>query len=357
MCTSPEANETSERKAGHLRLAVEEGGRLQFQGLTAGWERVRLVHRALPELDLAAVDTAVTIFGHRLQAPLLISSMTGGTPEATLINRRLARAAQAAGVAMGLGSMRVALDDPTEALDFQVREAAPDILLFANLGAVQLNYGYGLDDCRRAVELAQADALILHLNPLQEAIQPGGNTNFAGLLRQIEQVCRALPVPVIVKEVGWGISGEVARQLVDVGVAGIDVAGAGGTDWAAVEARLADEAPRLRLAQVFAQWGIPTVEAVPQVRQAAPEAVVIASGGVRNGLDVAKAIALGADAAGLAMPFLQAAARSAEAVKDELAQLTAELKLAMFATGCANLAALRQAQRSTFQVPSSTFGV
>jgi len=207
------------------------------------------------------------------------------------------------------------------------------------------------------VELAQADALILHLNPLQEAIQPGGNTNFAGLLRQIEAVCRALPVPVVAKEVGWGISGEVARQLVDVGVAGIDVAGAGGTDWAAVEARLAGEGPRLRLAQVFAQWGIPTAEAVPQVRQAVPEAVVIASGGVRTGLDVAKAIALGADAAGLAMPLLQAAARSAEAVQEELAQLIAELKLAMFATGSADLAALRQAPRSKFQVPSSKFDV
>ena len=355
MCTSPEGSETSARKAGHLRLAIEDGLGLQFQGLTAGWERVRFVHRALPELDLAAVDTAVTIFGHRLQAPLLISSMTGGTAEAMLINRRLAQAAQAAGVAMGLGSMRVALDDPAQAAAFQVRDVALDILLFANLGAVQLNYGYGVEDCRRAVDLAQADALILHLNPLQEAIQPGGNTNFTGLLRQIEAVCRALPVPVVAKEVGWGISGEVARQLVEVGVAGIDVAGAGGTDWAAVEARLAGEEPRLRLAQVFAQWGIPTAEAVPQVRQAVPEAVVIASGGVRTGLDVAKAIALGADAAGLAMPFLLAAARSVEAVQEELAQLTAELKLAMFATGSANLAALRQAPRSTFQVPSFTF--
>ncbi|MFN3929561.1 MAG: type 2 isopentenyl-diphosphate Delta-isomerase, partial [Thermoflexus sp.] len=223
----------SQRKADHIRINLEED--VSFGQLTTGFERLRFVHRALPELDLQEVDLSTTFFGKTLKAPLLISSMTGGTEEAGRINRNLAEAAQARGIAMGLGSMRAALERPELLPTFQVRRYAPDILLFANLGAVQLNYGYTVDHCRRAVELVKADALILHLNPLQEALQPEGDTNFAGLLRKIEAVCKALPVPVVVKEVGWGISEEVARLLADAGVAAIDVAGAGGTSWSQVE--------------------------------------------------------------------------------------------------------------------------
>jgi len=219
---------TAARKADHIRINLEEDVR---SGLTTGLERYHFTHQALPELDLARVETQQALFGKTLRAPLLISSMTGGTEAARLINRTLAAAAQAAGIAMGLGSQRAAIEHPELAHTFQVREVAPDILLFANLGAVQLNYSYGLDEFRRAVEMIQADALVLHLNALQEAVQPEGDSNFSGLLKKIEAVCRALPVPVIGKEVGWGISEQAARQLASAGIAAIDVAGAGGTSW------------------------------------------------------------------------------------------------------------------------------
>ena len=198
------------RKADHLRINLEENVR---SGLTTGLERFHFVHQALPELNLDEIDLRQNVFGRSLQAPILISSMTGGAPQAAVLNRLLAVAAQETGVAMGLGSQRAAIDHPELSPTFQVRQAAPDILLFANLGAIQLNYGYGVEHCQRAVDMIQANALILHLNPLQEAVQPEGNTRFAGLLRKIEAVCHALPVPVIVKEVGWGISEQTARRL------------------------------------------------------------------------------------------------------------------------------------------------
>src|SRR5690606_6813063 len=200
-----------------------------FKKLTTGLEKYFFLHEALPEIDLAEVDTSTAVWGKTLKTPLLISSMTGGTAEARTINRHLAAGAQAAGIAMGLGSMRAVVEDRSLADTYQVRDVAPDILLFANLGAVQLNYGYGLDECQLLVDLIEADALILHFNALQEAVQPEGDGNFAGLLPKIEQICRQLPVPVIAKEVGWGFAGKTARQLADAGVAAIDVAGAGGT--------------------------------------------------------------------------------------------------------------------------------
>ena len=204
-------------------------------GLTTGLERYRFIHRALPEVNLDDVDLNLSLFHRCLCAPILISSMTGGTEEASRINRTLAEAAQTTGIAMGLGSQRAAIEHPELIETFRVRDVAPDILLFANLGAVQLNYGYGVDECRRAVEMIQADALILHLNAVQEAVQPEGDTRFAGLTNQIEQVCRALSVPVIAKEVGWGFSEADVRLLVNAGVSAIDVAGAGGTSWSQVE--------------------------------------------------------------------------------------------------------------------------
>ena len=221
-------NQTNgKRKEEHLRIALNEN--VECKAMSAGLEAYRFIHQALPEISLDSVDLSTSLFGKRLSAPLVISSMVGGIEAAKQINQNLAQAAQALGVAMGVGSQRCALDDESTASTYMVRGIAPDILLFANLGAIQLNNGYGVDECRRAVEMIEADALILHLNPLQEALQPGGNTNFAGLLRKIEQVCRELPVPVIAKEVGFGISEDVARKLASVGVAGIDVAGAGGT--------------------------------------------------------------------------------------------------------------------------------
>ena len=329
---------TAARKADHIRINLEEDVR---SGLTTGLERYRFVHQALPELNLAQIDSRVTWFGKTLQAPLLVSSMTGGTDSAATINRTLASAAQAAGIAMGLGSQRAAIENPALAPTFQVRDVAPDILLFANLGAVQFNYGYGVDHCLRAVEMIQADALVLHLNALQEAVQPEGDSNFAGLLSKIEAVCRALPVPVIAKEVGWGMSEEAARRLAAAGVAAIDVAGAGGTSWSQVEMHRARTETQKRVAAAFIDWGIPTAEAIQNVRRAAPGLPIIASGGLRDGIDVAKCLALGAGLCGLAGPFLKAAAVSVEVTSEAIAELARELRIAMFAAGAGSIAQLQ----------------
>jgi isopentenyl-diphosphate delta-isomerase len=331
---------TENRKADHIRICLEED--VSGQGISAGFERYRFVHQALPEVNLRHVDTALKLWGKWMKVPLLISSMTGGTPRAEKINRNLATAAQELGLAMGVGSQRAALERPELAETYQVRKYAPDIPLFANVGAVQLNYSYGVDECRRAVDMIEADALILHLNALQEAVQPEGDTNFEGLELKIEAVCKALDVPVIAKEVGWGISGDTARLLWDAGVAVIDVAGAGGTSWSQVEAhRIGGEKERL-VAEAFAGWGIPTAESIVMVRGAGiPEGrKLFASGGVRNGIDVAKALALGADLAGMARPFLKAAAISAETAVDLGEVLREQLRIAMFSVGSRNLDAL-----------------
>jgi isopentenyl-diphosphate delta-isomerase len=242
---------------------------------------------------------------------------------------------------MGVGSQRVAVENPEVGNTFAVRSVAPDIPLFANLGAVQLNYTYGLDECLRAIDLLEADALILHLNPLQECIQVKGDTNFRGLLDKIKVLCKTLSVPVIAKEVGNGISAVMAQRLLEVGVTAIDVAGAGGTSWAKVESERALNPQQRRLGQTFADWGLPTAECITSVRQVAPEVPLIASGGLRNGMEVAKAIALGADIAGLAFPFLQAAAESAEAVDALVQLLIAEITTVLFCTGNATLSQLR----------------
>jgi len=337
------SGQLSQRKADHIRINLEED--VSFPNLTTGFELFRFVHQALPELDLDAIDMGITVFGKQLQAPLLISSMTGGTEEGTLINLRLAEAAQATGIAMGLGSQRVALETPGQARSFQVRRVAPDILLFANLGAVQLNRGYTVEDCQRAVEMAEADALILHLNPLQEAVQAGGDVHWAGLAGKIEAVCKALPVPVIAKEVGWGISPQTAQLLADAGVAAIDVAGSGGTSWSQVEYHRTEDPMLRRLARTFADWGIPTAESLLTVSELLPDMTLFASGGLRTGIDVAKAIALGADLAGLASPFLKAATQSTVAVIDEINALATELRVAMFVSGAGDLTALRDPGR------------
>jgi isopentenyl-diphosphate delta-isomerase len=331
------------RKADHIRINLEED--VQFPRLTTGLERYRFVHQALPELDLAAIDTSSPLLGKTLAAPLLISSMTGGTEQAERINRNLAIAAQASGIAMGLGSQRTGLEVAATARSFRVRSDAPDILLLANLGAVQLNKGYGVEHCRRAVEMIQADALILHLNPLQEVLQADGDWHWAGLLDKVEAVCRGVGVPVVVKEVGWGISADLARRLADAGVAVIDVAGAGGTSWSEVEYHRAPTERLRRLARAFADWGICTAESLVMVGQATPHLPRIASGGIRDGIDVAKCLALGASAAGLASPFLKAAVVSAEAVVDNIDFLAEELRIAMFCAGAADVAALREPGR------------
>lgn len=333
-----DALQLTNRKSEHIRINLEQDVQ---SSITTGLEQLRFINLALPEMNLASIDLGQELFGKHLSAPILISSMTGGTSEAGEINRRLAQAAQARGIALGLGSQRAALEDPEQASTFQVRSLAPDALIFANLGAVQLNYGYGLDHCRRAVDMAGADALFLHLNALQEALQPEGDTNFSGLLNKIEQVCKRLEVPVIVKEVGWGISGDTARQLAAVGVAAIDVAGAGGTSWSQVEMYRMENPHRARVAAAFRDWGIPTAEAIRQVRDCEPEMLIFASGGLRDGLDVAKCIALGARLGGMAGPFLKAAIQSTDRVLETIDEVVEILRIAMFAAGAKNINTLQ----------------
>ncbi|MBD3883854.1 type 2 isopentenyl-diphosphate Delta-isomerase [Phormidium tenue FACHB-886] len=338
MPTGEQAAATQSRKADHLRVCLEEDVQCRQ---TTGLERYRFTHCCLPELDRADVDLSTTFLGKALGAPLLISSMTGGTELARLINYRLAAVAQHYGIAMGVGSQRVAIENPQVASTFAVRSLAPDILLFANLGAVQLNYTYGIEECQRVVDWLEADALILHLNPLQECVQTHGDTNFRGLLSKIERLCAKLPVPVIAKEVGNGISPAMAQKLVEAGVQALDVAGAGGTSWAKVESERAQDALQRRLGATFANWGIPTAECILGIRSAALPLPLIASGGLRTGLDAAKAIALGADLTGFALPFLQAAAESEAALHALAEALTAEIATVLFCTGSATLMDLR----------------
>ena len=335
--------ETQRRKADHIRVCLEED--VQFRTVTTGLERYRFEHCCLPELDWADLNLSTTFLSKSLGAPLLISSMTGGTEQAQLINTRLAVLAQQYGFAMGVGSQRVAVEMPAVTPTFAIRQYAPDCLLLANLGAVQLNYGYGLKECQQAIDALEADALILHLNVLQESVQTRGDRNFKGLLHKIEHLCTHLPVPVIAKEVGNGISAPMAQRLLSAGVTAIDVAGAGGTSWAKVEGGRATEPRQRRLGQTFADWGIPTADCIAQVRTIAPDVPLIASGGIRNGLEVAKAIALGADLVGLAHPFL-VAANDSEASLTALADwLTEELKTALLCTGMATVEALKGTQR------------
>lgn len=328
----------TQRKADHIRINLEED---VASRLSSGLERVRFVHQAMPEIDMNVIDLSVALFGKRLNAPLFVSSMTGGTAQAASINRNLAIAAQQHGLAMGLGSMRAAIAHPEIIGTFNVRDVAPDIVLFANVGAVQLNYGFSNDDCRRLVEMVAADALILHLNPLQEAVQPEGDVNWAGLLGKIAALARALPVPIIAKEVGAGISRQAARDLANAGVAAIDVAGAGGTSWSQVEMYRAQTSTQRRIAEAFADWGIPTAHSIRYCREAAPHLPVFASGGLKNGVDGAKCLALGATLFGLARPLLLAATQSAEAVCEEMRVILGQLRVAMLCVGADNIQKLQ----------------
>ncbi len=327
-----------QRKADHIKINLENDVR---SGLSSGLEKYHFIHEALPELDLKSIVTGLKLFEKTLAAPILISSMTGGTDEATGINRALAEAAQAAGIAMGVGSQRAAIENPELVDTFSVaRKAAPDILLFANLGAIQLNYGFDISHCRKAVDMLQADGLILHLNPLQEALQEDGNANFSDLARKITEICRAIGVPVIVKEVGWGISERTAKILADCGVSAIDVSGAGGTSWSQVEMYRAPDPLRRELAASFIGWGIPTADSIGYVKKAIPSMLIFASGGLKDGIDLAKCIALGAALGGMAGKFLKAAAGSTERVLDLIRLTHQQLKVAMFAAGAKDLPSL-----------------
>lgn len=337
---SAKASDIARRKAGHIRAALNED--VEFQARRTGFERYAFDHQALPEMSRDDVDTSTALFGHTLSFPLVISPLTGGTDEAAEYNRRLAHAAQRFGIGMGVGSQRAALENPALASTFKVRDIAPDVLLFANLGAVQLNYGYGADECALIMEMIGADALMLHLNPLQECVQAGGNTDFHDLAARIAEVCESLDAPVVVKEVGHGISERTAKLLVDAGVAGIDVAGAGGTSWARMESCSGSDPKLSSLGTSMGEWGIPTVDSLLGMKRVAPHTVTIASGGVRSGQDIAKSIALGADVAGMALPLLKWAAQSQDVLIEHLEEIKEELATVMFCTGCRSIDELRR---------------
>jgi len=330
---------SSLRKSAHLNIVAKND--VEAANTRAGWHRWRLPHEALPELDADAVSLQTTFLGKTLAAPLVIAGMTGGSARAGIVNLRLARMAQELGLGMGLGSQRAMIEAPELASTFQVREVAPDILLIGNIGAVQLNYGVGTDDVRRLLDSVQADALAIHLNVLQEMVQPEGDRNWAGLARKMEALIEAVDVPVIVKETGCGIQAGTALQLRDLGAAAIDVGGTGGTSWGWIEGFRAADPQRQAIGATFRDWGIPTAESLMSVRDAVgPEFPLMSTGGVRTGLDVAKAVALGADVAGMALPFFLAADVSDDEVVALGKRIVEEVRIAMVCSGCEDVAAL-----------------
>jgi isopentenyl-diphosphate delta-isomerase len=340
---SADGSQTADRKDDHIRIIEEE----DVEAGGSGFRDVQLVHEALPEIDRAAIDTSVDFLGHELAAPLVIESMTGGHPNTTKLNRALASAAGETNIAMGVGSQRAGLEETdADLLESYtiVRDVAPDAFLYGNIGAAQLA-AYGVEGVERAVEMIDADAMAIHLNFLQEAAQPEGDVDARGCLTAIERVASALSVPVIVKETGNGFSRKTARELADAGVDCIDVAGKGGTTWSGVEAyRAAAVGDRRheKVGELFRTWGMPT--AVSTLEATDCHDCVVASGGVRSGLDVAKAIALGARAGGLAKPFLGPAGQGPEAVVEFVEDLVAELTTAMFVTGSETVAELQETE-------------
>ena len=329
------------RKREHIGIVLSGVAR---HTAPAGFDDVHFLHNALPETDLDRIDLGTVFLGKRLRLPYLASSMTGGPDVSERINRAIAEAAQHLGFAMAVGSQRISLTTSDKSgLGPELRRIAPSIPIYGNLGAVQLVHGMGLEDARRAVNELGADALILHLNPLQEALQQGGDGNWIGVEAAIAQLARALAVPVIAKEVGSGISAAVARRLADCGVAAVDVAGAGGTSWAAVEGQRSAGSGDQSLGEIFRDWGIPTARCLADVHAALPQMPLIASGGVRHGLDAAKAIRLGAGMVGQAAALLPAAMQGADAVVAHVEAFARALRITCLATGARNLTALRVA--------------
>lgn len=336
------AEETRKRKADHIRISLDRN--VQARRATTGFEDVHFVHNALPEIDKQKVDLSTTVFGHGFSAPLIVGAITGGTAEATGINMAIAEAVEELGLGMGVGSQRAAIEDKTLEKTFAVvRKKAPSAFIIANIGGIQLTNGYGLKEVRKAVEMIGADAIAIHLNPLQEAVQPEGQTNFKGILQKICEIAKDMDKPVIAKETGAGVAAEEAKQLENAGVKGIDVSGAGGTSWAAVEyyrARNARTAQH-RLGDVFWDWGIPTAASIAEVTRTV-KIPVIGSGGVRGGVDVAKAVALGANLASLSQPILHAAVRGVKETVDTLSILAEELRTTMFLVGAGSVQDLRR---------------
>lgn len=337
----PGKTSSPEDKGEHIRLCLEND---MESGLSNGFGKYRLINQPLPEISFGSVDTTCKFLGKDISAPFVISPLTGGSSLSKIINTNLAKAAQDLGVVLSVGSQRLALDNPDLAATYQVREAAPDIPIMANLGAVYLNYGYGLDDCEAAVKMIDADALCLYLNPMQKILQGAINLDFEGLVDKIAHLCRHLSVPVVVKEVGFGLSPKAAELLAEAGVTCLDIAGAGGTSWAKITRQM-KKSVWGQTGACFDDWGTPTAEALVSVRQAVENTQLIASGGIRNGLDMAKALALGADYAGMALPLLRPAKQSADAVKSRIESVVHELRIAMLCSGVKTLEDFKKARR------------
>ena len=337
------ANSIEQRKSDHIQIALNE--KVTGESISTGLESFAFIHNALPEIAFDEISIETTFLGFECKTPFLISSMTGGTALAETINRNLAVAAEESGWALALGSTRALLDSDGHASSFLMRKYAPSVPIIANLGAVQLNYGYGVEECRKIIDITEADMLVLHLNSIQEVIQEKGDTNFKGLLKKIEQLCSTLEVPVGVKEVGWGIDGQTAEKLSEAGVAFIDVAGAGGTSWSQVEKFRAKD-PILRVAaEAFSEWGIPTAESIRLVRGKIGNRPLIASGGMQTGLDGAKAIALGADLVGFGRSILKEATQSPEDVLEVMKIREMELRMSMFGIGAQTIQELKDTSR------------
>ena len=326
--------QTENRKAEHIRICLDE--KAQARKATAGFEDFQFIHRALPEVDKAEIDLSTTFFGHKFSAPLIVGAMTGGVAEATPINAAIAEAVETLQLGMGVGSQRAAIENPKLVKTFAIaRKKAPTAFLIANIGGIQLVHGCGVKEVKQAVEMIDADAVAVHLNALHEAVQPEGQTNFKGVLAKIGEIAGELDKPVIVKETGAGIAAEDAKKLEKAGVKAIDVGGAGGTSFAAVEYyRTTRQENSLRhfLSDVFWDWGIPTVASLAETTQTV-KIPVIASGGVRNGTDIAKALALDACLASVCQPVLQAAAKGAKDTEKMLSFLIEELRNVIFLVG------------------------
>lgn len=312
------------RKTDHLRICIEEA----IEAGSTGLEDIRLTHEALPELNFDDINLGIDFLGKPLNYPVIIEGITGGVSSAGNINKDLATIANELGIGFGVGSQRMAIENPKLADTYQVRDVAPDVFLIANLGAVQLNYGYGLAECEKAIEMIKADALALHINPLHEIIQQEGNRDFSNLVDKINSISRKLKKPVIAKCVGSGMSYKTAKKL---RVSAVDVGGCGGTSWSLIESHRGD-AKTKRIGEAFAEWGIPTAQSIREVSKL--DKTTIGSGGIRTGIEAAKAIALGADCVGMALPILRAwAVNGKKGVREFLDQFTTELRIAMFLTG------------------------
>jgi isopentenyl-diphosphate delta-isomerase len=337
------SKETQKRKSDHIRISLEEN--VQAREATTGFEEVRFIHRALPEIDRDEIDLSTTAFNHEFAAPIIIGAITGGTDEATKINARIAQAVEKLGIGMGVGSQRVAIENRRLVKTFAtVRKQAPNAFLIANIGAVQLVNGYTVREVKNAVEMIDADAVAVHLNPLQEAVQPEGQTNFKGILAKIIEIANELDKPIIAKETGAGVAAEEAIKLEKAGVKGIDVSGVGGTSFAAVEHyrwKRTQKSPMGSLGNVFWDWGIPTVASIVEVSQST-NIQIIGSGGVRNGVDVAKAIALGSCLASFSQPILRAAVEGLKQTSNVISMMINELRNAMFLAGAESVNSLKK---------------